>query len=181
MDDSLFRILIWFVFTHTIHLTRVSPAIATNPYKKGNKHVDYRNTMINLNIFGVCQLYHLIVYFGQPISYFELILLVIFLLGTILRFWSYYALGKYFTFQIQVQENQKIIKTGPYKYFAHPGYVGQFILTITSFAFYAVPLYLNIVITGYACYLFYYRIKNEEKMLKDHFGNDYVKYRRSVW
>ena len=45
----------------------------------------------------------------------------------------------------------------------------------TSFLFYAIPWYINIISILYVCYLFYYRIKHEEVMLSNHFGEEYKK------
>lgn len=181
MQDALLRVMVCFIHTHITNIIRVPPSIGSVPQKKGNEFVNYKAKMIDLNLLGFCQLYHLIAYLGQPITNFEWTLLVVFIFGTVVRFWSYYTLGKYFTFEIQVQKDQTIISSGPYRYFAHPGYVGQFLMFMSSLLFYAIHPFLNVPFLCYICYRFYHRIKEEEVMLITHFGKKYMDYRKSVW
>lgn len=47
------------------------------------------------------------------------------IVGVSWRYWCYRTLDKFFTFRIQIQDGQKIIKHGPYRYLAHPSYLGQ--------------------------------------------------------
>jgi protein-S-isoprenylcysteine O-methyltransferase Ste14 len=48
--------------------------------------------------------------------------LVLMLLGIALRQWSVFALGSFFTVQVQVREGQTVVDTGPYRYVRHPSY-----------------------------------------------------------
>lgn len=179
---SLLRVFLLFVYAHVTNIIRVPPSKATSTVEKGNEFVkSYKSKIVDLNLIGFCQFYHLIAYFDQDVTLFEWMLFTVFIIGTLLRFWSYYELGRYFTFEIQIQDGQKIIKTGPYKYFAHPSYVGQFMLFISSLLFYAIPWYFNLPLIAYVCYRFYHRITEEERMLLKHFGQDYTVYRKSVW
>lgn len=161
MEDALLRMIVWFIHVHITNLIRVPPSIASVPQKRGNEFAKYKAKMFDLNLLGFCQLYHLIAYFGCPITSFEWILLFVLILGAILRFWSYYTLGKYFTFEIQVQDNQKIISSGPYGYFAHPGYMGQFLMFMSSIIFYAIHPILNFPLL---CSV--YQSHNEEEAIK---------------
>ncbi|PWN45241.1 hypothetical protein IE81DRAFT_209166 [Ceraceosorus guamensis] len=43
-----------------------------------------------------------------------------------IRYWCYRALKEFFTFRLQVKDEQNLVKTGPYKYLAHPSYFGLF-------------------------------------------------------
>ncbi|PWN38549.1 uncharacterized protein FA14DRAFT_27751 [Meira miltonrushii] len=47
------------------------------------------------------------------------------ILGASWRIWCFRTLDKFFTFRLQVQDDQKVIKSGPYRYLAHPSYLGQ--------------------------------------------------------
>lgn len=44
--------------------------------------------------------------------------------GVALRVWSFYALGKYFTFTVKVNREQPVVTRGPYRVLRHPGYAG---------------------------------------------------------
>jgi protein-S-isoprenylcysteine O-methyltransferase Ste14 len=100
-------------------------------------------------------------------------------LGLVLRTWSVYTLGKFFTMHLDIQESHKIIRSGPYRYFRHPSYAGAF-LTYT-----ATPVFLHawnslipvIIILSIA---WLRRMHYEEKMLIEELGKEYVSYCKTV-
>lgn len=57
--------------------------------------------------------------------------LIMLISGILLREWSIWVLGKYFTVRVQVSDNAKLVTEGPYKYLRHPAYTGGF-LTFTG-------------------------------------------------
>jgi protein-S-isoprenylcysteine O-methyltransferase Ste14 len=59
--------------------------------------------------------------FNGGLQYIGIILIVA---GIILREWSIWVLGKYFTARVQVSEKAKLVTQGPYKYIRHPAYCG---------------------------------------------------------
>jgi protein-S-isoprenylcysteine O-methyltransferase Ste14 len=44
--------------------------------------------------------------------------------GVALRVWSFYSLGRYFTFTVKVSRDQPVVTRGPYRVLRHPGYAG---------------------------------------------------------
>jgi protein-S-isoprenylcysteine O-methyltransferase Ste14 len=44
--------------------------------------------------------------------------------GVALRLWSFYTLGRYFTFTVKVSRDQPVVTRGPYRVLRHPGYAG---------------------------------------------------------
>lgn len=50
--------------------------------------------------------------------------LVLMAAGAGLRWWSFWALGQYFTFTVDVSADQQVIAAGPYRVLRHPGYAG---------------------------------------------------------
>jgi protein-S-isoprenylcysteine O-methyltransferase Ste14 len=44
--------------------------------------------------------------------------------GIALRWWSFRALGRYFTFRVMTSADQPVISTGPYRILRHPSYLG---------------------------------------------------------
>jgi protein-S-isoprenylcysteine O-methyltransferase Ste14 len=50
--------------------------------------------------------------------------MVLLIVGVLLRWSSFWALGQYFTFTVNVSADQQIINIGPYRIVRHPGYAG---------------------------------------------------------
>ena len=51
--------------------------------------------------------------------------------GSTLRAWCYRELGKYFTFEMSVARDHRLVTTGPYSIVRHPSYTG-IVMTATS-------------------------------------------------
>jgi protein-S-isoprenylcysteine O-methyltransferase len=103
---------------------------------------------------------------------------VIMLAGLGLRSWSVYTLGKFFTWNIEVQSGQGVIRSGPYRFVRHPSYTGAFM----TYAGTAVLLHcwwslaLALVVMPIA---FFRRIWLEEQLLRSEIS-DYDDYARGV-
>jgi protein-S-isoprenylcysteine O-methyltransferase Ste14 len=50
--------------------------------------------------------------------------IVVMVFGVVLRGWSFYALGRYFTAVIKVSPDQPVVTNGPYRLLRHPSYAG---------------------------------------------------------
>jgi protein-S-isoprenylcysteine O-methyltransferase len=107
---------------------------------------------------------------------FALILMVS---GLAIRTWAVFTLGKYFTWHISTQEDQTIIKTGPYAFVRHPGYFGAF-LTYASTALFLKAWFSFVLSLFILLFAFLRRIHYEEKKLKLELGNQYDSYCKSV-
>ncbi|RII33046.1 isoprenylcysteine carboxylmethyltransferase family protein [Clostridium chromiireducens] len=104
---------------------------------------------------------------------------VVIIVGIILRLYSVLTLGKSFTVSVQVDLNQKIIQTGPYKYIRHPAYSGSILSLIgIAFAFRSIIGIIETIIIIAAIYG--YRIKIEEKILESNFKTDYQEYKTNT-
>src|SRR5260221_4438580 len=53
--------------------------------------------------------------------------LCFFIIAQFIRYWAIYTLGTFWNTRIIVLKNSQKIKTGPYKYFAHPNYIAVII------------------------------------------------------
>lgn len=51
-------------------------------------------------------------------------------LGFVLRYTSIMILGRYFRTTVEIEEGQKVVKKGPYKYIRHPSYSGIILFCI---------------------------------------------------
>jgi protein-S-isoprenylcysteine O-methyltransferase Ste14 len=116
-----------------------------------------------------------------PISTNQMIQLAgIFLifLGVVIRFMIIQSLGKYFTVDVSIRQDHQVKKDGFYRYVRHPSYT----MALTSFL--GLGLYLNnwlslaIAFVPVFC-AFLYRIKIEERVLTNQFGEEYLQYKKS--
>ncbi len=97
------------------------------------------------------------------------------ILGIIIRQYSIYILGKYFSPHVEIQKEHKLIEKGLYKYIRHPSYLGS-ILSLTGLSI-AFESLLSLIFSLILSSIFYgYRINVEEKELIKIFGNDYLNY-----
>ena len=120
----------------------------------------------------------------RPVSFFHiplksnmLVILgtIIILAGLIFRIWAIRVLGKFFEPTVVIKPNQPIIKTGPYKYIRHPAYAGGYLSFIGCGV--ALGNWIGLILIMILVFIgFFYRIKQEEKILVDGFGEEYRSY-----
>jgi len=97
------------------------------------------------------------------------------LLGVALRWYSIWTLGSYFTRDVAVSTDQKVVQIGPYHFIRHPAYSGTFLtmlgvgLALTNWA--SLVALLLCVFAGHL-----YRVRVEEKALSQTIGQPYREY-----
>jgi protein-S-isoprenylcysteine O-methyltransferase Ste14 len=97
------------------------------------------------------------------------------LLGVALRWYAIWTLGSYFTRDVAVSADQKVVQNGPYRSIRHPAYSGTFLtmvgvgLAMTNWA--SPVALLMCVFPGHM-----YRVSVEEKALIHTIGQPYVEY-----
>ena len=100
-----------------------------------------------------------------------------FVLGLALRWYSIAYLGRYFTVNVAVAADHRVMDSGPYRYIRHPSYTGSLTAffglalcfgNIVSIALLVVP------ITG----VFLHRMRIEEAALQSGLGQAYTQYMR---
>ncbi len=100
---------------------------------------------------------------------------ILILLGVALRWYAIWTLGRYFTRDVAVSADQKVVQTGPYRSIRHPAYSGTFLtmlgvgLAMTNWA--SLGTLLICVLIGHM-----YRLSVEEKALIQTIGQPYVEY-----
>lgn len=142
----------------------------------GNKHVQYKVIICNIVLVTVIEILHSIYYDLCPVSYFEYLLFIIMMSGLALSLKGYSDLGTFYSFNIGIKDSHKLIQNGIYKYIRNPGYTGQFIYMSSFLLLFNVFYVINFFLFVYILFLMYYRVKNEEKMLSQYFGEEYQKY-----
>lgn len=100
--------------------------------------------------------------------------------GLIFRFWAIQTLGKFFSTRLVVQEHHELIRSGPYTYLRNPSYTGALVtfigigLAIGNWLSFGVLLLTSLV-------LYAWRIKIEEGMLAEAFGQAFQDYKQTSW
>ena len=97
------------------------------------------------------------------------------LLCVALRWYAIWTLGRYFTRDVAVSVDQKVVQNGPYRYIRHPAYSGTFLtmlgvgLAMTNWA--SLVVLFICVFVGHM-----YRVTVEEQALSQAIGQPYVEY-----
>jgi protein-S-isoprenylcysteine O-methyltransferase len=115
---------------------------------------------------------------GATVPYprgFYLFGFLMFLGGLILRWYSIGYLGRYFTVDVSISTEHKVIDSGPYRYVRHPTYAGALLAFLgLGFCFgnWLSILFMTVPIIA----AFLWRIRIEESALIDALGEDYRAY-----
>jgi protein-S-isoprenylcysteine O-methyltransferase Ste14 len=97
--------------------------------------------------------------------------------GIILRWYSIVHLGRFFTVDVSIEKEHRVIDTGPYRFVRHPSYTGALIAFLgfgLCLGNWLSILLLMLPITA----AFLWRIRIEEQALIDALGEDYRAYMR---
>ena len=100
---------------------------------------------------------------------------LLFLGGLILRWYSIGYLGRYFTVDVSISAEHKLIDSGPYRYIRHPTYTGALLAFFgLGFCFgnWLSILFMTVPIIA----AFLWRIRIEERALTDALGKEYRAY-----
>ena len=95
--------------------------------------------------------------------------------GLVFRYWAIRALGRYFAPTVSLESDHRMVEAGLYRYIRHPSYTGTFItilgygLALTNW----LSLIVMLVLPGLA---YEYRMRVEERMLIETFGEEYREY-----
>ena len=88
--------------------------------------------------------------------------------------WVHRHLDRQWSIALEIQEEHKLITTGPYKRVRHPMYLGIFVYTI-GLCIVSLDV-LVILFFVFSIWVNYRRIPNEEQMMIDQFGDEYTEY-----
>ena len=112
----------------------------------------------------------------EPLRYLGLAL---FTLGFVAMNWAEAALDKQFSVQVTIQENHRLVTSGPYRYLRHPRYLGiiVFVLGIAL----VFRSWLALVLVGALTVVLIWRIHDEEALMRQEFGAEWEAYSRRSW
>lgn len=101
--------------------------------------------------------------------------LAFFIFGLVLRWYAIIYLGRFFTVDVAIAEDHKVIDSGPYRFIRHPSYTGV-LVALLGFAItignWLALLIMVVPITA----AFMRRIQIEEAALRAGLGENYVTY-----
>ncbi len=104
---------------------------------------------------------------------------IMFIIGLIISISAQVTINTNYSWTLEIREGHTLVENGLYKYVRHPIYLGTIIGVIS------IPIYTS-SITGFlisllSIPLFAYRIRLEERMLVEEFGDAYKQYRERTW
>jgi protein-S-isoprenylcysteine O-methyltransferase len=108
---------------------------------------------------------------------FYLIGLLLFIGGIVLRWYSIFYLGRFFTVDVAIASEHQVVDSGPYRLIRHPSYTGALI----AFVGFGLCLgnWLSLLLTTLPISAaFLWRIRVEERALLEALGDDYRAYMR---
>jgi protein-S-isoprenylcysteine O-methyltransferase Ste14 len=103
----------------------------------------------------------------------------ILVVGSIIRVWPVFVLGPRFSGLVAIQTDHRLVTTGIYRHIRNPSYLGLIVASIgwallfRSGVGILIALLLLIPLVA--------RIRSEERLLADHFGAEYERYRARTW
>ncbi|KDQ51238.1 hypothetical protein JAAARDRAFT_62646 [Jaapia argillacea MUCL 33604] len=118
--------------------------------------------------------------------------------GGLLRSWCYNTLGRFFTFQMGIRRDHRLITKGPYSFVRHPSYTGAMLCSsgvwisllsrgswlresgVAEYLVVQLVIALNILLLGLICGGMVLRISAEDAMLRKEFGKEWDEWAQRV-
>ena len=100
--------------------------------------------------------------------------------GIALRLWAVLTLGRFFRTTVIVQDEHRLVETGPYRLLRHPSYTGT-LLTLLGFGLCFGNWIALALLTLGPLLAYSYRIAVEEQALRLRFGPQYEDYAHGRW
>lgn len=155
----------------------------TKTQEKGIKaqNDNYSVTLIRLSALGSIAISIIVSALGIDLLPFWVFYLGLglLLIGFLVREWAIIVLGQFFSYKVQISKDHQLINAGPYQFVRHPAYTGA-IVSIIGFSL-AVQSLIGLIVTILlAIFAYGYRIKIEENLLKQEFGDEFQKYKKKT-
>jgi protein-S-isoprenylcysteine O-methyltransferase Ste14 len=113
---------------------------------------------------------------GDAARWTGLVLLVV---GSIVRLWPVFVLGRRFSGLVAIQSGHELVTTGIYRYVRNPSYLGLLVASLGWALIFRAGV--GILITALMLIPLVARIRSEERLLAEHFGTEYERYRARTW
>jgi protein-S-isoprenylcysteine O-methyltransferase Ste14 len=100
-------------------------------------------------------------------------------MGLSLRIWSIAVLGKYFRTTIELENHQRVVQSGPYRFIRHPSYAGL-ILTCIGYGLGLQNILALVIVVTLPTVALLHRIDIEEEVLGAGMGKAYGTYQEKT-
>lgn len=105
--------------------------------------------------------------------------LIVVAVGSVLRLWPVFVLGRRFSGLVAIQPGHTLVTTGIYRHVRNPSYLGMLLATVGwALAFRAG---IGLVIAALLLIPLVPRMHAEERLLGEQFGTEYAAYRARTW
>ncbi len=101
----------------------------------------------------------------------------LFAAGMAFRWWAIVHLGRFFSVDVAIAHDHKVVDTGPYRWVRHPSYTGL-LLQCTGLAVVLGTVLSLLIIVVPTFFVLFYRILVEERVLLANLGEGYAAYSR---
>lgn len=101
--------------------------------------------------------------------------LLVYLIFSWFQIWSYKTLGEYYSQEIAIKKEHKIISIGPYKFIRHPQYISQIFIDIAGAV--ATLSYILFPLALIQIPFLILRAKEEEKLFSKYFPEEFKSYK----
>ena len=115
----------------------------------------------------------------DPAIFFPITGVCLMILGLFIRLSAINQLKQFFTINVAIRGDHKLVRDGLYKYIRHPAYSGGIITFIGCAICYGNPVSFVVIALPYIL-LILNRIKIEEAVLTEKFGKDYIEMQRKT-
>lgn len=136
--------------------------------------------------FSICLAVPFILFQAPQILHYHLgmvgvlVTFSILIIGILIRWWSIYTLGVFFTVNVAAHDDHRLITAGPYKLIRHPSYTGL-LLEVLALAISFQHLFSLLIIMIPTTTALIYRITIEERVLARTLGEDYRLYHQKTY
>ncbi|MBW1808005.1 MAG: isoprenylcysteine carboxylmethyltransferase family protein [Deltaproteobacteria bacterium] len=149
----------------------------------GGKRKDQGSALFLWSSFGLAYLLALVDYYWVRPHWFILewnwiypiVAVSCYVVGQTLRVTAIRTLGRFFTISVRLHDGHRVVKQGIYSVIRHPAYTGLWLVNLGFISVFAsVFSFAAFFLLGLPALV--YRIKIEEQMLVDEFGQEYKDY-----
>lgn len=176
---NIFGVLVILIFLSdylTPRLSAKSSQKSVQHRDRGSYLVIYISTLLGFAL-GIISRFRGI---GTLTGIFQYVGLLVMLTGSLLRNWALLSLGSFFSRVVQIKAEHRIITSGPYHWFRHPAYTGMILANagvMMALGTWLGALIVFILILAATLY----RIRIEETLLLETFGDEYRRYMTHTW
>ncbi|GMU96349.1 methyltransferase family protein [Ignavibacterium album] len=114
--------------------------------------------------------------YEQKFFSLRIISLIVYLIFSWIQIWSFKTLGEYYSQEIAVRKEHKIISAGPYKIIRHPQYLSQIFVDLAGAL--ATLSYILFPLALIQIPFLILRAKEEEKLFKKYLSEEFESYKK---